>query len=74
MAVIAVLPGDGVGPEVVREAVEVLKSAGDRFGIPLEFQEAVVGGVAIDRLGTPLPPQTRELCGRSDAILFGAVG
>ena len=74
MAQIAVLPGDGVGPEIVREAVKVLKSAGARFGIPLEFEEGIVGGAAIDREGTPLPPQTRNLCGACDAILFGAVG
>lgn len=74
MAKIAVLPGDGVGPDVVREAVKVLKSAGSRFGISLEFEEGLVGGTAIDRLGTPLPPETRRLCGTCDAILFGAVG
>ena len=74
MAKIAVLQGDGVGPEVIREAMKVLKSAGGRFGIPLEFEEGIVGGIAIDIRGAPLPPETRELCGRSDAILFGAVG
>ncbi len=74
MAKIAVLPGDGVGPEVIREAVKVLKCAGGRFGLPLEFEEATVGGAAIDRLGTPLPPVTWRLCEASDAILFGAVG
>jgi 3-isopropylmalate dehydrogenase len=74
MAKIAVLRGDGVGPEVVREAMKVLRSAGGRFGIPLEFEEGIVGGIAIDMRGAPLPPETRELCGRSDAILFGAVG
>ena len=74
MAKIAVLPGDGVGPEVIREAEKVLKSAGARFGIPLEFEEGIVGGTAIDREGTPLPPETWKLCETSDAILFGAVG
>lgn len=74
MAKIAVLSGDGVGPEVVREAVKVLKTVGARFGIPTEFEEGVVGGAAIDREGTPLPPQTRRLCTACDAILFGAVG
>ena len=74
MAKIAVLSGDGVGPEVTREAVKVLKSAGVRFGIPLEFEEGIVGGTAIDRQGTPLPPETWNLCKASDAILFGAVG
>ncbi|MBI3779853.1 MAG: 3-isopropylmalate dehydrogenase [candidate division NC10 bacterium] len=74
MARIAVLPGDGVGPEVVWEAMKVLKSAGGRFGIHLEFEEGIVGGAAIDRLRTPLPPETWTLCRASDAILFGAVG
>jgi 3-isopropylmalate dehydrogenase len=74
MARIAVLPGDGVGPEVVLEAMKVLKTAGTRFGIPLEFEEGIVGGTAIDRDGTPLPPHTLSLCTSCDAILFGAVG
>ena len=74
MARIAVLPGDGVGPEVIREALKVLKSAGSRFGIPLNFEEGIVGGASIDRLGTPLPPETWSLCKASNAILFGAVG
>lgn len=74
MIKIAVLPGDGVGPEVVREAVKVLEAAGARFGIPLELAEGLVGGAAIDREGVPLPPQTRSLCKACDATLFGAVG
>ncbi len=74
MTRIAVLPGDGVGPEVIREAMKVLKRAAARFGIPLEFEEGIVGGAAIDRHGTPLPPDTRKLCETCDAILFGAVG
>ena len=74
MAKIAVLSGDGIGPEIVREAVKVLKRAAAHFSIRLEFEEGLVGGTAIDREGTPLPPQTRSLCGACDAILFGAVG
>ena len=74
MARIAVLPGDGVGPEVIREAVKILKNVGARFGISFEFEEGIVGGTAIDRQGTPLPPETWTLCRGSDAILFGAVG
>ncbi|MDE2058942.1 MAG: 3-isopropylmalate dehydrogenase [candidate division NC10 bacterium] len=74
MARIAVLPGDGVGPEIVREAMKVLTSVGVLFDIPLEFKEGVVGGAAIDKQGTPLPQKTRQLCGVCDAILFGAVG
>ena len=74
MAKIAVLSGDGVGPEVVREAMKVLEITGARFGITLEFEEGIVGGAAIDQEGTPLPPQTLSLCTTCDAILFGAVG
>ncbi len=74
MASIAVLSGDGVGPEVIREAVKVLKNAAARFDIPLEFEAGIVGGAAIDSLRTPLPPETLQLCRSSDAILFGAVG
>lgn len=74
MAKIAVLSGDGIGPEIVREAVKVLKRAAAHFSIRLEFEEGLVGGTAIDREGTPLPPQTRSLCKACDAILFGAVG
>jgi 3-isopropylmalate dehydrogenase len=74
MGLIAVLPGDGVGPEVVREALKVLRAAAPRFGLSLEFEEGLIGGAAIDRLGTPLPAVTLDLCRRSDAVLFGAVG
>ncbi len=74
MARIAVLPGDGVGPEIVRETVKVLRRIGALFGIPLTFDEEIVGGAAIDRCGTPLPPETLSLCRASEAILFGAVG
>jgi 3-isopropylmalate dehydrogenase len=74
MAKIAVLAGDGVGPEVVREAVKVLTCVAARFELPLAFEEAAVGGTAIDDHGLPLPPETWSLCRTSDAILFGAVG
>ncbi len=71
---IAVLAGDGIGPEVMAEAVKVLKTVGKTFGLAMEFVEADVGGCAIDRHGHALPPQTLELCRKSDAILFGSVG
>jgi 3-isopropylmalate dehydrogenase len=71
MSVIAVLPGDGIGPEVTREAVRALeKVCGDR----LTFEEALVGGAAYKAKGHPLPPETLALAKRADAILFGAVG
>jgi 3-isopropylmalate dehydrogenase len=71
---IAVLPGDGIGQEVTPQAVRVLKSIGKATGHGFEFEEALVGGSAIDAHGTPLPDQTLKLCQASQAILFGAVG
>jgi 3-isopropylmalate dehydrogenase len=67
---IAVLPGDGIGPEIVAEAVKVLKALGPKF----QLEEAPVGGAAYDLSGHPLPPATLELAKSADAILFGAVG
>jgi 3-isopropylmalate dehydrogenase len=67
---IAVLPGDGIGPEIVAEAVKVLKALGPTF----DLEEAPVGGAAYDLSGHPLPPATLELAKSADAILFGAVG
>lgn len=67
---IAVLPGDGIGPEIVAEAVKVLKALGPTF----QLEEAPVGGAAYDFSGHPLPPATLELAKSADAILFGAVG
>jgi 3-isopropylmalate dehydrogenase len=71
---IAVLPGDGIGPEVMAEAVKVLDRIRPRFGLQLDYVEAAVGGSAIDRWGEALPADTLELCAASDAILFGSVG
>jgi 3-isopropylmalate dehydrogenase len=71
---IAVLPGDGIGPEVTGEAVRVLQAVGKHAGIRFEFEHALVGGAAIDATGGPLPPQTLALCRASRAILFGSVG
>jgi 3-isopropylmalate dehydrogenase len=71
---IAVLPGDGVGVEVVPEAVKVLKTVGRGGRGAFEFEEGLVGGAAIDARGEPLPPATTALCERAHAILFGAVG
>src|SRR5216117_1038890 len=71
---IAVLPGDGIGQEVTPEAVRVLKAVGKGAGVGFEFEQALVGGAEIDATGSPLAPGTLELCRRSHAILFGAVG
>ena len=71
---IALLPGDGVGPEVTTEGVRVLEAVGRRFSHTFHFQESAVGGIAIDRYGTALPEQTLNICHGSHAVLFGAVG
>ena len=71
---IAVLAGDGIGPEVMAEALRVLDAVEKRFGFRTERREAPVGGAAIDSLGKALPPSTVETCAASDAILFGSVG
>jgi 3-isopropylmalate dehydrogenase len=71
---IAVLPGDGIGQEVTPEAVRVLRAVGKRAGVSFEFEEALIGGAAIDATGRPLPPESLALCRKADAILFGAVG
>ncbi|MGB9738957.1 3-isopropylmalate dehydrogenase [Chloroflexus sp.] len=73
-AVIAVLPGDGIGPEVVTEGVKVLQAVAVRFGHTFTLREGLIGGCAIDATGEPLPAETVALCRASDAILLGAVG
>ncbi len=74
MKKIAVLPGDGIGPEVMAEAIKILDAVAKRFLLKFEFEYADVGGCAIDNHGEALPAQTLELCEKSDAILFGSVG
>ncbi len=71
---IAVLPGDGVGPEVVAEAVKVLKKIEQTFNHKFTFEEGLIGGIAIAQTGDPFPKATEELCAKADAILFGAIG
>ena len=71
---IAVIPGDGIGPEVVEETIKVLKVIGDKFGHRFEYEYVLAGGCAIDKEGTPLPEATLEVCKKSDAVLLGAVG
>jgi 3-isopropylmalate dehydrogenase len=71
---IAVLGGDGIGPEVTAEAVRVLQAVAARHGHEFEFVEALVGGAAIDASGSPLPPRTIDACRSSAAVLLGAVG
>jgi 3-isopropylmalate dehydrogenase len=71
---LAVLPGDGVGPEVTAEAIKALKAVGDRFGHSFELSYGLVGGVAIDQEGTALSDTTLKMCSQSDAVFLGAVG
>ncbi len=71
---IALLPGDGIGPEVVGEAVRVLERVAQLQGHSLEFTTAQIGGCAIDSTGNPLPDETLAVCEKADAILLGAVG
>jgi 3-isopropylmalate dehydrogenase len=73
-ALIAMLPGDGIGPEVTAEAAGVLAAVGKLYGHSFEVREALVGGAAIDRSGVPLPADTVALCRAADAVLLGAVG
>jgi 3-isopropylmalate dehydrogenase len=71
---IALLPGDGIGPEVVAEGVRVLRAVAERWDHALELREGLIGGCALDARGNPLPPETLELCKSADAVLLGAVG
>jgi len=71
---IAVLPGDGIGPEIVEQALKVTSAVCKKFGHELSYKEALVGAVAIDAVGNPYPEKTHELCMESGAVLFGAIG
>jgi len=72
--IIAILPGDGIGPEIVAEAVKVLEKLWTSFGLDVHLEQGLVGGAAIDVAGHPLPTDTLELVKRADAVLLGAVG
>ncbi len=72
--VIAVLPGDGIGKEITKGAVEVLEAVAERYGHTFQFEYGLIGGSAIDEVGNPLPDETLALCRKSDAVLLGAVG
>lgn len=71
---ITLLRGDGIGPEIVAEAVKVLDAAGRLFDFRCAYTDALLGGCAIDATGKPLPEETVEACLASDAVLLGAVG
>ena len=71
---IAVIKGDGIGPEIVNEAMKVMNAIGQKFGHQFNYNEVLMGACAIDETGTPLPDETLEACKNSDAVLFGAIG
>ncbi len=74
MAKIAVLPGDGIGKEILAPTVEILKTVARKYNHEFEFQEGLIGGAAYDETGHPLPEETLKLCRECDAVLLGAVG
>ncbi|MGB5592990.1 MAG: 3-isopropylmalate dehydrogenase [Crocosphaera sp.] len=71
---ITLLPGDGIGPEILAVTVNILKVIGTQLDIDFQFQEALIGGVAIDETGNPLPDETLTICRKSDAVLLAAIG
>lgn len=71
---IAVLPGDGIGAEIVPEAIKALEAIGEKYGHEFQFTEALIGGAAYDAVGHPLPAATLDICRQSDAVLLGAIG
>ena len=71
---IALLAGDGIGPEIVAEATKVLDRVAEKFGHKIEYRPALVGAAAIDAVGDPYPDETHAVCLDADAVLFGAIG
>ncbi len=71
---IAVLPGDGIGPEIVAQAQKVIDAVAGKFNHEVNYTNALVGAIAIDQVGNPYPDETHEICLNSDAVLFGAIG
>ena len=69
---VTVLPGDGIGPDIIREAVQVVEHVGRKFGHHFTFEERLIGGVAYDQTGVPLPQNTLNSALHSDAVLLGA--
>ena len=71
---IGMLPGDGIGPEVVAQGRKVLDAIAEKFGHHFDYAYGDVGAIAIDKTGNPLPDETLAICEQSDAFLFGAIG
>lgn len=74
MLKVAILAGDGIGPEIMEEALKVIDKVKSKFKIEMEIKEALIGGIAIDEKGHAFPEETREICDWADAILLGAIG
>ena len=71
---ICLLPGDGIGPEIIAEGVKVLDAIGEKYGVAFNYTEALIGGIAIDKTGEALPEETVSACKAADAVLLAAVG
>lgn len=71
---LAILPGDGIGPEIIEQAMKTVKAVAEKFNHELTYEYALTGAIAIDKVGNPYPDETHELCMKSDAVLFGAIG
>ena len=71
---LAVLPGDGIGPEIIEQAMKVVKAVVKKFNHELTYEYGLTGAIAIDKVGDPYPAETHDLCMKSDAVLFGAIG
>lgn len=71
---LAILPGDGIGPEIIEQAMKTVKAVAAKFNHELTYEYALTGAIAIDKVGNPYPDETHELCMKSDAVLFGAIG
>lgn len=71
---IAILPGDGIGPEIIEQAMKAVEAVTKKFNHEISYEYALTGAVAIDKVGNPYPDETHDLCMKSDAVLFGAIG
>lgn len=74
MKKIAVLPGDGIGPETMKQGLKVLRAVSEKYSVEMEFKEYLMGGCAIDKCDNPYPPETEKACLDADSVLLGAVG
>ncbi len=74
MIKIAVLPGDGIGPEIIKESLKIIESVSEKIDMKFNYEFCDVGAIAIDKYNNPLPDETLKICKKSDAVLFGAIG